>query len=462
MSTCLKLLLASLAPALAGCDPGERVGPRPDIVLVTLDTTRADHLGCYGYERDTSPNLDRLAAEGVVHERAFSTSSWTLPAHASLFTGKFTSSHGARYDPEGPLRLTSGIEGSAEWDDYRARGLSPYEATLAGLLTDAGYATGAVVAGPWMKRVFGLASGFQHYDDDDVHSISGRLAEEVTDAALDWVDGLARERPFFLFLNYYDPHFPFEAPEPHTFRFLPEARHRPEALGKRANMLDLYDGEIYYTDLQFGRLLDGLRERGRYDGTLFVVTADHGELFGEHGLWGHGVSLSQPELHVPLVVRPPLASDRSAHSGPARGTRSAEPIQLVDVPALVLEPLGLALPPDTQGGKPHAIVAEVYPLAKFVRTGDWRVLVDWPHKYVWNSQAPHGLFDLAQDPGETLDLTRVEADRARRMQTELERYLEGLPAPLPAGPEGTIDAELTESLQQLGYMGEDQEGDGSR
>jgi arylsulfatase A-like enzyme len=440
-----KHLLLALGLAAPGCGSNEpETGPRPDVVLVTLDTTRADHLGCYGYERDTSPRLDALAAEGVVHEQAYSTSSWTLPAHASLFTGKFSASHGAQYDAQGPLRLTSGISGTPAWNDYRARGLSPGEVTLAGTLSAAGYATGAVIAGPWMKRVFGLDAGFEHYDDDDVHSVSGRLAVEVTDAALAWVDAVDPGRPLCLFLNYYDPHYPFEAPAPHTFRYLPPERHHSEALSKRPNFVDLYDGELHYTDAQLGRLFDGLRERGRYDGALIVVTADHGELFGEHGLWGHGQALTQEELHVPLVVRYP--------GGERAGTRSGAPIQLLDVPALVLDRLGLELPDTTQGGRPHPVVAEVYPLEKFVRTGDWRVLVAWPHKYVWNSRLPEALFDLSEPDGEAHNRAQVEPELTARLRAQLESYLASLPPPPPAGPEATIEEDLSEALHNLGYM----------
>ena len=150
-----RVIVAGAIATLAACGGGG-TGVRPNVVLITLDTARADHLGCYGYERNTSPNLDRMAAESVLYLDATSTASWTLPAHASLFTGKFTSSHGARYDAEGPLLLTSGIRGPKSWDKYRARGLSPEETTLAQLLGRSEYATGAVIAGPWMKRVFGL------------------------------------------------------------------------------------------------------------------------------------------------------------------------------------------------------------------------------------------------------------------------------------------------------------------
>ncbi|MEE8581760.1 MAG: sulfatase-like hydrolase/transferase, partial [Myxococcota bacterium] len=136
---------------------------RPDVLMITLDTTRADHLGCYGYGRPTSPNLDALAGESLLFERAYSTSSWTLPAHASLFTGRFPASHGVRHDPDGSLILAEGIPLAPT--ELRARALGPNELTLAQVLKQNGYDTGAVVAGPWLLEIFGLGRGFDFYDD---------------------------------------------------------------------------------------------------------------------------------------------------------------------------------------------------------------------------------------------------------------------------------------------------------
>jgi len=146
-------LLASMSPGIfGGCSQKKTL----NVILITLDTTRADHLSCYGYHRQTSPNLDKLAKESVVYTKAIAPSSWTLPSHASLFTGKFTSSHGAQYDSDGPLHLTDAIHAPKAWQVYRARGLAQNEITLAEILRKVGYSTGAVVGGPWMKKVFGL------------------------------------------------------------------------------------------------------------------------------------------------------------------------------------------------------------------------------------------------------------------------------------------------------------------
>ena len=439
------LVLAALLAAACGAEEGSAPA-RPNVLIITLDTTRADHLGCYGYERETSPNLDRLAAESTLYTHVISTSSWTLPSHAALFTGKFTASHGARYDPTGPLKLTSGIEGPADWDHYRARGLSTGEVTLAGVLGEAGWRTGAVVAGPWMKRVFGLDVGFEHYDDEQVHSVTGRLASEVTDAALSWLSQ-PDERPFFLFLNYYDPHSPFQAPAPYTFEFVPPQRHTQRGLANSKNWLDLYDAEILYTDEHVGRLLDELRRTQRFDNTLIVVTSDHGELFGEQGHWGHGEFLTQQELSVPMFIKQPGGSTQ-----PARDDR---PMQQVDVMPLVLERLGLPIPAGVQGaarGGEHPLISEVYPLPMFAKTGDWRVLVEGSLKYVWSSQGNHALYDLAVDPLELDNLASERSEVMQAMGARLDDYLASLPAPGEAGPEREVGTELSETLGSLGYM----------
>ena len=285
--------------AVVACSPA---GGPPNLLLVTLDTTRADHLGPYGYPRPTTPRLDALARDAVLYTRAVSTSSWTLPAHASLFTGRFPWSHGARYDPEGPLVLADAIEAPRA---IRARGLSPGAETLAGRLAAAGYDTAAVVGGPWMLRSFGLAEGFAHYDDDGITEYRGRRAEDVARGArawlADWHDS-GDGRPFFLFLNFFDPHFPYDPPPPHDRAFLPPDV-EPDSR-RRAQWKALYDGEIRYVDEQLGSVLDLLEERDLYDDTWIVVTADHGELFGEHGEWGHGGHLYQELVAIPLLVKP--------------------------------------------------------------------------------------------------------------------------------------------------------------
>ncbi len=440
----LALLLFCATTALAAAR-----AERSNILLITLDTTRADRLGAYGYPRDTSSHLDRIAREATVYLHAYSTSSWTLPAHASLFTGKFPTSHGARYDPEGPLILSAAIDGPDALGEYRARGLAPDQTTLAEVLGRAGYDTAAVVAGPWLKRVFGLDRGFASYDDAEIDAVAGRRAAQVTDAAIRWLDETARP-PFFLFLNFYDPHGPYLDPAGVVSLFLPRGSPlKPLPPNPTPRLLNAYyDAEIRYMDRHIGRLADHLRARKLYDSTWIIVTADHGELLGEHGKIGHGHSLYQEEIRIPLIVKHP-----AGESPPGTSERR---IQLTDILPLILERLRLPLPPDV---KPFAaardaapIFAEVYPRPSKSDEGDWRAFVSGDLKLLWNSDGDHRLYDLATDPGETEDLSETSADRAGRLTSKLDRFRAALPAAGAPAETRSLDAETRRALRELGYL----------
>lgn len=395
------------------------------MVLITLDTTRRDRLGCYGYSRETSPNLDALAARSVVFDRAVAASSWTLPSHASIFTGKLPSSHGADYDPEGPLRLTQAIEGPEEWAEYRASGLPPGETTLSLLLREQGYRTAAVVGGPWMKRVFGLDRGFETYDDEGIGDVNGRLASEVTASALEILQ--RTNGPFLLFLNYFDPHGPYEAPSPFGGTFGMEPG-------------DRYDEEILYMDHHLGRFLEGMKADGLFDDSLILVTADHGELLGEHGKMGHGASLFEEEIRVPFLVKYP--GDEVVPG------RSREPVHHVDVLPMILERVGLS--PGARGRQP--LLAEVNPLAFMSPEGSWRALYLGRHKLLWNSLGNHALFDLESDPGERNDLSGGDPARVAEAIGVLEKVLSSLPPPGEPGPPAALDEETLKALRSLGYV----------
>ncbi len=430
-----------------GCGDAPR-SAGPDIVLITLDTTRADRLGCYGYHRETSPNIDRFAAHATRYDKAFAPSSWTLPSHASLFTGKFTASHGARFDPDGPLQLVEAIRTEdPRWGLYRARGLSRDETTLAQILKEAGYATGAVVGGPWMKRVFGLDRGFDHYDDSGITSVEGRRAREVSDAAIGWLQEHRREK-LFLFVNYYDPHAPYDPPAGYSEKFVPTDPGEAAALGLAGVQRAAYDAEILYMDYHLGRLLKTLKASKRFEGALIILTADHGELLGEHGTFGHGKSLYHPELRIPLIVKQP-GPDNAQASVP-------EPVQLVDVFSLVLEKIGISPPEGIQGESPgtvtHPIIAELYPLPALTGREGWRAIIEWPYKYLWNDRGNHALVNLEKDPEETRNLLAREPQISARLASALAAYIQGLPAPGETGPAQEVDAETQEALKSLGYI----------
>jgi arylsulfatase A-like enzyme len=442
-------LAAGLSPGLwlGGCRKQQN-GKRPNIILMTLDTTRADRLSCYGYKRKTSPNLDKLAEESVLYTQAIAPSSWTLPSHASLFTGKFTTSHGARYDPEGPLRLNEVIQASPI---YRARGLAQDELTLAEILKNEGYVTAAVVGGPWMKRIFGLDKGFDFYDDSEISSYNGRLAEQVTASAVTWIKQ-SRKKDFFLFLNYFDPHAPCIPPEGFMTAFLAkDIKSYEKQLSKeedRELQNALYDAEILYMDDHIGQLLKELKGYNLYENTWIIVTADHGELLGEHGKFGHGQYLYQEELHIPLFMKHP--------GGEVPASQSSVRVQLTDILPIILKRLEIPVPSGIQGDVPpqtsHPILAEVYPLPLDSNDGDWRAIFEGDFKFIWNSKGRHQLFNLANDPAETVNLAERESRRAARMLSEMNRYLLKLPGPGPATPPKELDENTRKALKSLGYV----------
>ena len=444
LSSGARLGVAAGAASLAAACRWRR-NDRPNVLLVTLDTTRADHLGCYGYARPTSPHLDAMAAESTIYTRAISPGTWTLPSHASLFTAKCPSSHGARYDPTGSLVLASAIPDRPGLNAYRVRGVAPTETTLATVLGRAGYRTGGVAGGPWLKKVFGLGTGFEWWDDDDIGSINGRIAADLNARALPWLDTVTE--PFFLFLNYFDAHAPMQPPPEFAAPFLPA----PIARGVRPTMEQtqaLYDGEIRYADQHFGDVVAALKRRNLYDRTWIIVSADHGELFGEHGLTGHGTAPYQEVIHVPFVSKPPLGDG-------GLGER-ADWIQLTDVMPLVLDRLGLPRPEGTQGGVPphlgRPVMAESYTLAAIYPDGDWFSIIDGDWKLLWSNKGTSELYNLATDPHEQSNVIAGNAERAAAMQRTMDAYVAALPRTPETAPAQTVDDATRDALKSLGYI----------
>jgi arylsulfatase A-like enzyme len=419
-------------------------------VLITLDTTRADHLGCYGYARPTSPNIDLLAAESLVYEQAIAPSTWTLPSHASLFTGKFVASHGARKVADGPLILSIPDYGPNALNEYRARTIAQNEHTLAGLLKSAGYHTAGVVAGPWLKRVFGLGKGFDFYDDDHITTLNGRLAADVTDKGMQWLRRPSQQ-PRFLFLNYFDAHIPYQPPPEFTRKFVLDGPLPVKpSLESRAleRWIALYDAEILYMDFHLGRLFDGLKRLGLYDEALIIVTADHGELLGENGEFGHGEQPYQGVAHIPLIIKSPEGSYGIG--------REAARVQLLDVFPLVLQAAGVDVPQGIQGTVPpevsHPIIIESQTIPTINTGGDWLAIIEEDWKYIWNSEGRHMLFNLRDDPTEQQNLFVTYPERARALGDLLHAYVGNLPEPGPAAASQVVDRATQATLKSLGYV----------
>jgi arylsulfatase A-like enzyme len=464
------------------------------VVVIVLDTVRAENVSTYGYRRPTAPALDALAAEGALFLDATSPSTWSLPSHASLFTGRYPSSHGAH----------------AEHQYLDAR-----FPTLAEALQLGGYETFCITANAWISDGLGLTRGFAWQDESlrshggagrgfsFIHRLLDRLGLQEADKGGGLVasrfEAWARERPAdaprpaFVFLNFIEAHFPYhQLPHEalHRFTDLPYGALRKLSLDLLGQQFggpgrpvkeaaeparDMYDGGVVYTSELLSRVVEALRARGTLDRTVLVVLADHGELLGERsGFFGHGPSLYQEAVGVPLVVRYPPQI-------PA-GARIEAPVSTLGVFATVLDLAGLPAPPTLQvgslaplargengaGGGP--ILAEqhravelgggsprAWPDPQMDSSLRYRLLREGSLKLVATSAGGHLLYDLAVDPGETRDVAAERPDDLARMTARLAEVDEqlGLPAldaPLAAGdgaPE--LDEATRAQLRALGY-----------
>jgi len=463
--------------------PSGMKSERPNLLLITLDTTRADHLGSSGYERDTSPSLDLLASEGEQYLNAVTNSSWTLPSHASLFTGKHPREHGARSHILGTHSLM--------WNFF---GLPPGELTLAERLLLLGYRTGAVVAGTMVSAEFGFSQGFDYYDQPrnsltasslEAKVFGDRSGEEVTDLALEWLDD--SRRPFFLFLNYFDPHWPFTPPDALAGIWsdgdaaeisnddydliwrdvMTDKRDLSES--ERQAMVALYDAEILAMDRAIGRLLDALKASDDYDQTMIVVVSDHGESFGEHRTVDHGVSLYEEQLRAALIVKYPKMDGRYPP-----GQRFDHRVDLLDTHATILRELGLATGPDGPVDVPPELQARGIPahglhrkrLVHFAELNrnpwasgtygkrfdrDLEAVYRGRFKLIRSDRGVVELYDLEIDPQERNDLATTEIEIVRELEDELDAWGEASPWQYSAGNPVPLSPELSDQLRALGY-----------
>ena len=399
---------------------------RLNLVIVTFDTTRADRIGAYGSQDVETPTIDRLAAEGALFEQAVSVAPLTLPAHSSIFTGKFPPEHGVR--------------------DNGGFFLGPDQVTLAEILKGRGYRTGGFVAAYVLAGKWGINQGFDTYFDD--FDLSGmravslsaiqRPANEVFDKALPWIEQ-SNGAPFFAWIHLYDPHAPYRPPEPFATKY----NGHP------------YNGEIAFADSQLARLVSTLRSRGLYDRTVIVVIGDHGESLGDHGESAHGFFVYNSVTHVPLVIRTPFSG--TGHR------RISDPVRSVDIMPTVLDLLsapaaagisGVSLVSLLTGAKSeHALDAyseAMYPLHHYgwsdlhaLRSGRYKV-IDAPRPE---------LYDIDRDPTETTNLFTDRQALGDRMIAELRRLEGGFKKVVASMPASDVDPEARERLAALGYVG---------
>jgi arylsulfatase A-like enzyme len=401
-----------------------RISGIRNVVLISIDTCRADHLSCYGYKRKTTPHIDAVAQEGALFRQALTPVPFTRPAHTTMLTGTYPPTHGVRLN--------------------NTEVLAPDNVTLAEILREAGYQTAAFVSGFPMDARFGLNQGFDTYDCRFTRNMAGstepaeRTAEEVSRPALAWLEQHAAS-PFFLFLHYYDAHRPYEPPPPYASDYAD----------------DPYAGEIAYVDSWIGQVLDRLRALGAYDDTLIVITSDHGESLGEHGETSHGYFIYQATQHVPLIIRAP-------HGG-KRGRQLEGRVSLVDLLPTVLDLAGLktgaavqgvSLRTSLEGGRAQdagrTLYCESLHPTQF-QCSQLNGIVEGSWKYI---RAPRQeLYDLTHDPGEKTNVLANEPQVATQMRKRLEEILPEMESAAPQRASSPADPDAVSRLQSLGYIG---------
>jgi arylsulfatase A-like enzyme/cytochrome c-type biogenesis protein CcmH/NrfG len=416
-------LLVALTAAQATAQTPEKSAP--NVVLITIDTLRADHLGCYGYRQIKTPNIDGLAADGARFALAFTPVPVTLPSHTAMLTGTYP--------------MFSGMH------DFSGNKLSPQQPTLATVLRQAGYATGAVVAAAVLDSRFGLNQGFDfYYDHFDFSRLDEANLDEmerpgnlVADQVLDWL-GKNSQKKFFLWMHLYDPHYPYRPPEPYSREYAD----RP------------YDGEIAFADEQVGRLLRFLKEKGLYQNTIIVLGGDHGESLGEHGEKTHGFFIYNATVHVPLIIHLP---------GRTGALTVGDPVSLVDLMPTALAAAGVDIPSQVQGRSLLPILRgekEDRERTVYGETFLPRIHFNWSElrgaeniKYHFIDAPRSELYDLAKDPGELRNLFAEKKAVGEEMRAKLMGLIRDYSAGKELAEKTGLDPALMERLKALGYAG---------
>ena len=405
----------------------------PNVVLITIDTLRADHVGCYGHRQALTPTLDDLARQGVLFHTAVAQVPLTLPSHCSIMTGTYPTFHGVR--------------------DNLGYALGDDPPTLAAILKQNGYRTAAFVGADVLDARRGLNRGFDTYSSPFQRKIGRdnplvfnlqelrRPAEDVVKDALAWMTAQRRgpEKPFFVWIHLYDPHQPYAPPEPF-----------------RTRLKDRYDAEIAYADDATGKFLGYLRDHALYDGTLIIATSDHGESLGEHGEKTHGYFIYDSTLLVPLIIKPPTGAKI-----PARRIDTA--VRSVDIAPTVLQLVAIPSPAAMQGGgllslmvgKTAAARADLaYCETLYPAEFGWsplRALRTGRYKYI-DAPKPE-LYDLQADPHELHDLAQTKRDVALQLKSQLGSLIAKTTSPSSTARVAAASPEDAEMMASLGYVG---------
>jgi arylsulfatase A-like enzyme/predicted Zn-dependent protease len=402
---------------------------KPNVVLITVDTTRADHLPIYGYKKIETPNIDALAKHGILFRQCATAAPLTLPSHCSIMTGLYPTYHGVR------------INGNTA--------LSSTHLTLAKAFEANGYDTGAFVGAFVLDGRWGLNQGFQHYDDQfdltkykklDLGMVQ-RPGNKVVDAALDWLDS-HKAKPFFTWIHFYDPHMPYDPPEPYKSKY-------------GSTLIGLYDGEIAFMDSQIGRVLDWLNQNGLRNRTIIAMVGDHGEGLGEHGESTHGYFIYDYAVHVPFILSTPLQS--------TNGIQIASQVRTIDVYPTLLDASHIHIPKEVQGTSlwhlisSHGVGEQLYAysesMAPSIQYG-WSPLLSLRTPQYQYIDAPRSEFyDLQKDPEEENDVRSSQTKLADYFQKTLKDVVAKTEAGAPAPSTANLDTETVERLAALGYIG---------
>jgi len=391
------------------------------VVLISIDTCRADRLGCYGYDKNTTPNIDSFAEDSVLFKSVVAPIPFTFPSHLSMMTGTIPPYHGV-HDNEG-------------------RPIPDSHLTLAEILKEQGYKTAAIIASYVLNAKFGLNQGFDSYTEfkDDSYAptvfVNGRRASETGRLTTEWLEE-NRHNKFFLFVHYYDAHFPYDPPEPFDAEFK-----------------DPYDGEVASVDESVGRIMEKLKELGLYDNTLIIITSDHGEMLGEHEEEGHGYYIYESAIKVPLIIKIP---------GSRKHRIVDDTVGLIDIFPTVCSKLGIAVPQFIQGvdlfgyfegkgvGEDRYQYTESLTATKFggnsllgVVRGKW--------KYIQTTRPE--LYNVEKDPGEENNLIEQEPKRAHLMQGNLKYIMDSYLGGIAKPDNSDVDFETRKKLESLGYIG---------
>lgn len=415
----LVVLWISALPAFAGAAPAR------NLLVITIDTLRADHLGCYGYKQIRTPNIDALASDGFRFEHAFAVVPVTLPSHTTIFTGTYP--------------MYSGMH------DFGDNKLNATQPTLASVLKQQGYATGAVVASAVLDSRFGLNRGFDfYYDHFDFNRMQESNLDEmerpgdvVADQALDWLSKNSQGK-FFFWMHLYDPHYPYRPPSP----FSEEYKDRP------------YDGEIAFADGQVGRVIRFLKEKGLYQNTVIILSGDHGESLGEHGEKTHGFFIYNATLHVPLILHLP---------GQTAGKVVSANASLADLMPTALQSLNVAVPGEVQGRSLLPLIKDEKDAAArglYAESFLPRIHFNWSElrgleteRYHFIDAPKPELYDLQKDPGETQNLITQKKAVADEIRAQLTTVIRQYSAGKELAEKTGLDPALMERLKSLGYAG---------